>query len=133
MAVRPGADLPPGPSTAPSAGRVGLRRAAVVLRAARLRAGLSQAELARRSGVPRTVVNAYERGQREPGADSVERLLAAAGIELGARVRPRVDLARNARILEQVLDLAEQLPTRRRGRLAFPPLGAPRRHAADAA
>jgi transcriptional regulator with XRE-family HTH domain len=93
-----------------------------LLRSARARRGISQAELARRSGVPRTVVNAYERGARQPAADTLAQLLAAAGSELAARPAPRVDLEHNARILEQVLDLAELLPTRRRGRLGFPPL-----------
>jgi transcriptional regulator with XRE-family HTH domain len=97
-------------------------RGSWLLRSARARAGISQAELARRSGVPRTVINAYERGARQPAADTLALLLAAAGSELAARPAPRVDLERNARILEQVLDLAERLPTRRRGRLGFPPL-----------
>jgi len=55
-------------------------------------------------------------------ADTLALLVAAAGSELEARRAPRVDLERNARILAQVLDLAERLPTRRRGRLAYPPL-----------
>jgi transcriptional regulator with XRE-family HTH domain len=93
-----------------------------LLRSVRARAGMSQAELARRSGVPRTVINAYERGARQPAADTLAQLLAAAGSELVARPAPRVNLERNARILEQVLDLAERLPARRRGRLGFPPL-----------
>jgi len=97
-------------------------RASWLLRSSRARAGISQAELARRTRVPRTVVNAYERGTRQPAADTLALLLAAAGSELAARPAPKVDVERNARILEQVLDLAERLPTRRRGRLTFPPL-----------
>ena len=37
------------------------------------------------------------------------------------KAKPRIDLERNARILSQVLDLADKLPHRRRGKLAFPP------------
>ena len=96
--------------------------AARLLRSARLQAKLSQAELARRSGVARTVINAYERGSREPGADALNGILAAAGAELRIGRRPPVDDARNGRILAQVLALAEALPTRRRAQLAFPPL-----------
>lgn len=96
--------------------------AAVLLRTARTRAGLSQAELARRAGVPRPVVNAYERGSREPGVDVLERLVAAAGGHLQVAFHGDLDLGRNARILGQVLDLAESLPSRRRGPLTFPPL-----------
>jgi transcriptional regulator with XRE-family HTH domain len=89
---------------------------------ARRQAGISQAELARRAGLPRSVVNVYERNRRQPGADVLARLLAAAGFELGIvpAVR-RVDDERAARLLAQVLDLAEVLPSRRRGRLAYPP------------
>jgi transcriptional regulator with XRE-family HTH domain len=83
----------------------------------RRRAGLTQAGLARRAGMPRSVVNAYERGAREPGVDALARLASAAGLEL--RVRPAVrhlDAARAGRLLSQVLDLAEALPHgRRRG------------------
>ena len=92
-----------------------------LLQSARKAAGLSQAELGRRADVPRSVVNAYERGSRDPSTESLARLLAAAGSELRVE-RARVDVVRNARILEQVLDLAELLPTRRRGPLRFPPL-----------
>ena len=42
--------------------------------------GLSQAELARRAGLPRSVVNAYVWGHREPGADTLARLAAAGGL-----------------------------------------------------
>jgi transcriptional regulator with XRE-family HTH domain len=85
--------------------------------------GISQAELARRAGIPRSVLNAYVRGTREPGADALARILAAAGRELRAAPAVRtVDVQRAGRLLLQVLELAEHLPTRRRGRLAFPPL-----------
>jgi transcriptional regulator with XRE-family HTH domain len=97
--------------------------AADLIRDARRRAHLSQAELARRAGLPRSVLNAYEHGRRQPGADALAKLLAAAGYEL--RLHPHVRLLdpdRAARLLEQVLDLAGSLPHRRRGRLAYPPL-----------
>jgi len=96
---------------------------AELLRRARLRAGLSQAELARRAGLPRSVLCAYERGHREPGGDALLRGLAAAGLDV--RLVPvvnRPDPARAARILHDVLDLAEALPYRPRRHLAYPPL-----------
>ena len=49
--------------------------------------GLSQAELARRAGLPRSVVNAYVRGSREPGANTLARLAAAGGLELSLAPR----------------------------------------------
>lgn len=94
----------------------------------RRRSGLSQAELARRAGVPRSVINAYVRGQRQPRVDTVARIAAAAGLEL--RLVPRtapVDAERASRRLVQVLELAEALPFRGRERLGFPPLPAPLR------
>ena len=71
--------------------------------------------------MPRSVVNAYERGHREPGADALAKLLRAAGLELRLGRRPVVDAQRAGRLLAQVLDLAEALPARRRGELRYPP------------
>jgi transcriptional regulator with XRE-family HTH domain len=87
------------------------------------RSGLSQAELARRAGIPRSVLNAYLRGGREPGADALLRIAAAGGMNL--RVDPRkppVDPDRASHILVQVLELAEALPFRPRAEMQFPPL-----------
>jgi transcriptional regulator with XRE-family HTH domain len=85
--------------------------------------GLSQAELARRAGIPRSVLNAYIRGSREPGADALLRIAAAGGMDLRAAPRkPPVDPERASRILVQVLELAEALPFRPRAEMQFPPL-----------
>ncbi len=85
--------------------------------------GLSQAELARRAGLPRSVVNVYLRGKREPGADVLARLAAAGGLELGLAPRkPPVDPERAGKILVQVLELAEALPFRARPDLNYPRL-----------
>ena len=89
----------------------------------RRQSGLRQAELARRAGLPRSVLNAYEHGRRQPGVDALARIAAAAGLEL--RIEPAsatVDPVRAGRILAQVLDLAEALPGRRRRALEYPPL-----------
>lgn len=96
--------------------------AANLLADMRSRSGLSQAALARRSGIPRTAINAYERGRRVPSTLTLLRLAEACGMTLASVPRPTVDLERNAIALEQALDLAELLPTRRRGELTFPPL-----------
>jgi len=87
------------------------------------RSGLSQAELARRAGVPRSVLNVYLRGRREPGADALLRIAAAAGLDL--RPTPRrspVDPEQASRRLVQVLELAEALPYRPREKLDYPRL-----------
>jgi transcriptional regulator with XRE-family HTH domain len=87
------------------------------------RSGLSQAELARRAGIPRSVLNVYLRGRREPGADALLKLAAAGGqrLQLVER-RPPVDQERAGKILVQVLELAEALPFRPRAEMEFPPL-----------
>lgn len=99
------------------------RVAGGLIREIRRASGLRQAELARRAGLPRSVVNAYEHGRRQPSVDALARIAAAAGLEL--RIGPSsapVDPVRAGRILAQVLDLAEALPGRRRGTLEYPPL-----------
>jgi transcriptional regulator with XRE-family HTH domain len=85
--------------------------------------GLTQAELARRTGIQRSVLSAYEHGRRQPAVAAVARIAAAAGLEL--RVAPasdRAELVRAGEILAQVLDLAEQLPYRPSRELTYPPL-----------
>lgn len=99
------------------------RPAASLVKEIRDRSGLSQAELARRAGLPRSVVNAYLKGSREPGGDALVRLAAAGGLELQlGRRRPPVDAERAGRILVQVLELAEALPFRPRPALDYPRL-----------
>jgi transcriptional regulator with XRE-family HTH domain len=93
--------------------------AALIVRA-REAAGLSQAHLARKAGIPRSVLNAYEHGRRQPGADALIAIVRAAGFDLDL-IR-RLDLERNARILAEVLDLAERLPWRPKRKLRYPPL-----------
>ncbi|HMS88906.1 MAG TPA: helix-turn-helix domain-containing protein [Acidimicrobiales bacterium] len=70
----------------------GASGASDVLRAARKRAGLSQAELARRAGVVQPVISAYETGRREPGLSMLTKLVRATGHDLVVEVveRPRV-------------------------------------------
>lgn len=85
------------------------------------RSELSQAELARRAGMPRSVLSVYLHGRREPGTDAMLKLAAAAG--LGIRLeerRPPVDPERAGRILVQVLELAEALPFRPRAENEYP-------------
>lgn len=53
-----------------------------LLREARTRAGLSQSDLARRAGVPQSVVSEYEAGKRQPSVPTLARLVAATGHEL---------------------------------------------------
>ena len=50
-----------------------------VIREARRRSGLSQAELARRAHVSQPVISAYESGRREPGMSMLTKLVEASG------------------------------------------------------
>lgn len=103
------------------------------LRAARLRADLSQAELARRAGTSQATVSQYESGTKRPTIDTFLRLIAAADAELevrvGAPARPVVrptaaQLERAGRGLEEVVELAALLPTRHSPTLRYPRLPA---------
>ncbi len=103
-----------------------------LIRTARRGAGLTQTELARRSGTSQATVSAYEHGAKTPTPDTLARVLAAAGTRLvpvpassAVRVPGAGELERRARILTQVLDLAERLPAKHRPRLRFPRLPAP--------
>lgn len=87
------------------------------------KSGLTQAELARRAGLPRSVLNAYLRAHRQPGADALLRIAGAGGVKLELEERrPPVDPQRAGFILNQVLGLAEALPYRPRAEMAYPPL-----------
>lgn len=48
----------------------------------RQRSGLSQEELARQAGTSRPTLSAYENGRKAPTADTLERLVRAAGFQL---------------------------------------------------
>ncbi|MGH9279698.1 MAG: helix-turn-helix domain-containing protein [Acidimicrobiales bacterium] len=53
---------------------------------ARILAGLSQRELARRAGTSAAAVANYENGRQQPRFDTLVRLIEAAGFELRCRV-----------------------------------------------
>lgn len=58
---------------------------------ARTRAGLTQAELARRARTAQSAIAAYEAGQRQPTLPTLYRILEAAGFDLRARLTPHDD------------------------------------------
>ena len=61
---------------------------------ARLGAGLSQRELARRSGVPQASISRIERALVSPRTETLDRLLRACGKDVGLIVRPGTGLDR---------------------------------------
>jgi transcriptional regulator with XRE-family HTH domain len=73
-----------------------------LLRAARLRAGLSQYQLAERTGTPRSQIARWETDAVEPGLSTLRRQLHACGFDLALDLIPYApDAAAEAR-LEQL-------------------------------
>ena len=66
---------------------------AALLERVRRAAGLTQDELARRSGTSRTAVSAYEHGRKSPTLATATRLLAESGFELD--VVPRIEFVQH--------------------------------------
>jgi transcriptional regulator with XRE-family HTH domain len=83
-------------------------RSARIIREARLRAGLTQAELAERSGRDRTVVARWEQGLVAPSVDTLAELVEACGFELPLELVPR-----DTGLEEAVADRAPLSPERR--------------------
>lgn len=102
--------------------------ASTLLRQARRESGLSLRAMAERAGTSHSTLAAYEAGRKKPSLTTLERLLRAAGFDLGVELRPRVggpDPAARGRELAEVLTLAEQFPARHARRLRYPVFGRP--------
>ena len=82
------------------------------LRELRQRGGWTQAKLADLTGIPTSVLSAYERCRRVPGLDAATRIIEALGYRFDLVELP--DPVACGRDLEQVLTLAEALPFRPR-------------------
>ena len=87
-----------------------------LIRMARRRAGLTQAELAARAGTSQAAISAYESGRRSPSVDTLARVLLAAGFELRMRMS-QPDTHEQARAMaESLLPPAELAAFERRER-----------------
>lgn len=64
-------------------------RSADLIREARLRAQLTQDELARRSGVQRSVIARWEQGAVQPGFENMLDVIQACGFDLSLMLIPR--------------------------------------------
>lgn len=62
--------------------------ASTMLRDARVQAGLSQTELARRAGVAQSVISTYESAKREPGLRMLTKLVNATGYDMAIELVP---------------------------------------------
>jgi transcriptional regulator with XRE-family HTH domain len=97
--------------------------AATTLRRARKRAGLSLRVLAARAETSHSTLAAYEAGRKVPTVDTFDRVVRAAGYEVGVELTPTVggaDPAARGRELEEALELAAQFPARHARVLEFP-------------
>jgi len=74
-----------------------------LIRMARRRAGLTQAELAARAATSQAAISAYESGRRSPSVETLSRVLEAAGFELRMRLAPPDTHERTRRIAEALL------------------------------
>ncbi len=63
-------------------------RSAVLIREARLRAGLSQQELATKSGKDRTVIARWEQGLVAPSVDTLVELVRSCGFDIPLELEP---------------------------------------------
>ena len=97
--------------------------AAVELRTARLRAGLTLRELARRAGTSHATLAAYESGRKAPSVATFDRIVRAAGFRPDLELTKSVggaDPADRGRELVEVLELAGRFPARHSHTLGFP-------------
>lgn len=74
-----------------------------MLRFARSRAGLTQRELAAKSGVPQETIARVERGRADPRLGTLDRLLGACGY--GLEVEPRLGIGVDRMQIRALLDL----------------------------
>lgn len=97
--------------------------AAATLRRVRLRSGLTLRALAARAATSHSTLSAYEAGRKVPTVETLDRIVRAAGYELGVELTPAVggiDRSARGRELAEVLELAEQFPARHAATLDFP-------------
>lgn len=95
-----------------------------LIKRCRQQAHLSQRGLAARAGTSAAAVCLYERGERTPRTDTLARLVAATGATLAFDVDwppAQVDVTANGRALEELLELADNLPQRSAASLAYRP------------
>ena len=78
------------------------------LKELRIRVGYTQVQLSAVTGIPASVLSAYERGRRQPRLDAAMRVIRALGFNVV--LVPTTPIAVNAARLEEALELAATLP-----------------------
>jgi transcriptional regulator with XRE-family HTH domain len=103
--------------------RLSRMRGADLIREARLRAGLTQAELSARTGTQRSVIARWEQGAVSPSFDNMLEVIEACGFELPLMLVPR-DASLDERLHKNRL-----LSPERRAQRLFGKLGRQGEHA----
>src|SRR5713101_4729647 len=88
-----------------------------LLAEARRRSGLTIRQLAAHAGTSHSAIAAYETGARSPNTATLQRSVEACGFSVETRlhpVGPFEDRVRRGRELSEVLDLADQFPSKHR-------------------
>lgn len=80
----------------------------VLIRNARKRAGLTQAELAQRVGIQRQQIARWEGDQVEPGLSTLRRVLRGCGYDLDVTLKPHTESQERDEQLEENLKLSPQ-------------------------
>jgi uncharacterized protein len=79
-----------------------------LIRTARARHGVSQAQLARRAGTTQTAISRLEAGRRSPSIETLQRLLACMGERVELRAAPADPMSqRLARLHRLCLELSQ--------------------------
>ena len=85
-----------------------------MIREVRQRAGLSQRQMSRLTGITESRISDYENGRHQPSASMLQRLVEAAGHDLVAVPRASgpapLDPKRNGRILADLLSFVDAVP-----------------------
>jgi predicted nucleotidyltransferase/DNA-binding XRE family transcriptional regulator len=74
--------------------------AASTIRAARLRAGMTQTQLANRADLAQSVVSAYESSKREPSYEMLRKLIAASGFDMDVVLVPLAERSTRKQAIE---------------------------------
>ncbi len=83
--------------------------AAILLREARKRAGLTQRELSKRSGKAQSAIGRIESGRTDPSTEMLQHLIHAAGFELHATLVPKpVDHSHMLSDVSRILSLSPE-------------------------
>ncbi|MGH9199122.1 MAG: helix-turn-helix domain-containing protein, partial [Acidimicrobiia bacterium] len=84
-------------------------RGASIVREARLRAGLTQKQLAHRLGTKQSVISRWESGSSSPTLETLAAILRAVGLELHLRLADRDDHDLTLALLNRALSPDERI------------------------